>query len=241
MLSMPVCILFFNTLWAKMDSNHRSRKTADLQSAPFGHSGICPSLVTISENAFATTLPFQHPNNVGASCRIRTNDPEITNHVLWPTELKRQRSLCAVTVVKRVQMYGFFFNYKTFSTFFLKNMHFYPQKVLKSINHSANDSQKRYSCKSSTHAPNILLFRSYERKISKKTLFAHKKVLNFHWGYIFQWNLVRFIEEAQNWKPRNFIKKPAANFLPTITDIKPSFWRPRHASLAPSFFTQVLL
>ena len=31
-----------NVLWAKMDSNHRSRKTADLQSAPFGHSGICP-------------------------------------------------------------------------------------------------------------------------------------------------------------------------------------------------------
>ena len=28
--------------WAKMDSNHRSRKTADLQSAPFGHSGIRP-------------------------------------------------------------------------------------------------------------------------------------------------------------------------------------------------------
>ena len=26
-----------------------------------------------------------------ASCRIRTNDPEITNHVLWPTELKRQK------------------------------------------------------------------------------------------------------------------------------------------------------
>ena len=29
-------------VWAKMDSNHRSRKTTDLQSAPFGHSGICP-------------------------------------------------------------------------------------------------------------------------------------------------------------------------------------------------------
>ena len=26
-----------------MDSNHRRRKPADLQSAPFGHSGICPS------------------------------------------------------------------------------------------------------------------------------------------------------------------------------------------------------
>ena len=24
-----------------------------------------------------------------ASCRIRTNDPEITNHVLWPAELER--------------------------------------------------------------------------------------------------------------------------------------------------------
>ena len=32
----------FNFQWAKMDSNHRRRKPADLQSAPFGHSGICP-------------------------------------------------------------------------------------------------------------------------------------------------------------------------------------------------------
>ena len=30
------------TPWAQMDSNHRRRKPADLQSAPFGHSGICP-------------------------------------------------------------------------------------------------------------------------------------------------------------------------------------------------------
>ncbi len=33
---------FRNLKWAKMDSNHRRRKPADLQSAPFGHSGICP-------------------------------------------------------------------------------------------------------------------------------------------------------------------------------------------------------
>ena len=38
---------FRNFLWAKMDSNHRSRKTADLQSAPFGHSGICPFALKI--------------------------------------------------------------------------------------------------------------------------------------------------------------------------------------------------
>ena len=29
--------------WAKMDSNHRRYKPADLQSAPFGRSGICPN------------------------------------------------------------------------------------------------------------------------------------------------------------------------------------------------------
>ena len=41
-------------LWAKMDSNHRRRKPADLQSAPFGHSGICPFAI---ERSFST-LPF---------------------------------------------------------------------------------------------------------------------------------------------------------------------------------------
>ncbi len=38
-----------------------------------------------------------------ASCRIRTNDPEITNHVLWPTELKRPATtnyLCYVPVLE---------------------------------------------------------------------------------------------------------------------------------------------
>ena len=34
-----------------------------------------------------------------ASCRIRTNDPEITNHVLWPTELKRHVSIFSFTSV----------------------------------------------------------------------------------------------------------------------------------------------
>ena len=35
-------------MWAKMDSNHRRRKPADLQSAPFGHSGICPFTICVS-------------------------------------------------------------------------------------------------------------------------------------------------------------------------------------------------
>ena len=35
----------FNTFkwWGRMDSNHRKRKLADLQSAPFGHSGTPPN------------------------------------------------------------------------------------------------------------------------------------------------------------------------------------------------------
>ena len=38
-------IVIASVRWAKMDSNHRRRKPADLQSAPFGHSGICPFCV----------------------------------------------------------------------------------------------------------------------------------------------------------------------------------------------------
>ena len=43
-------------LWAKMDSNHRSRKTADLQSAPFGHSGICPNGLSFERRCKGTTF-----------------------------------------------------------------------------------------------------------------------------------------------------------------------------------------
>ena len=69
-------------MWVVMDSNHRRRKPADLQSAPFGHSGNHPKKFQY--------LAIPPRLEGGASCRIRTNDPEITNHVLWPTELKRR-------------------------------------------------------------------------------------------------------------------------------------------------------
>ena len=38
----PLPRVYIN-VWVRMDSNHRSRETADLQSAPFGHSGTHPS------------------------------------------------------------------------------------------------------------------------------------------------------------------------------------------------------
>ena len=39
-------VLLSGSWWEKMDSNHRRYKPADLQSAPFGHSGILPFLVS---------------------------------------------------------------------------------------------------------------------------------------------------------------------------------------------------
>ena len=37
----------FSKMWVVMDSNHRRRKPADLQSAPFGHSGNHPFRASI--------------------------------------------------------------------------------------------------------------------------------------------------------------------------------------------------
>ena len=112
-----------NWLWAKMDSNHRRNYPADLQSAPFGHSGIRPCIRGKPPPA-PGSLPAAVSNLFRASCRIRTNDPEITNHVLWPTELKRrifnfllQRGAClfpfAVAKLSKI-----FYSHKIFWTIF---------------------------------------------------------------------------------------------------------------------------
>ena len=44
-----------------MDSNHRSRKTAELQSAPFGHSGNCPNniLILLIKNIVEPLVGFE--------------------------------------------------------------------------------------------------------------------------------------------------------------------------------------
>ena len=55
--------------WERMDSDHRSRKTTDLQSAPFGRSGTPPYSVMSCGG--------------GAGGRIRTPDLLITNQLLY--------------------------------------------------------------------------------------------------------------------------------------------------------------
>ena len=54
--------------WERVDSNHRSRKTTDLQSAPFGRSGTLPHLFNLKG---------------GAGGRTRTPDLLITNQLLY--------------------------------------------------------------------------------------------------------------------------------------------------------------
>ena len=103
-----------------MDSNHRRRTPADLQSAPFGHSGnfpcfspvrnwhglfpFYPGLTSLRSTCVSrrSSFPFGEafvlpPLVVLASAfradgGIRTHDQLITNQLLWPTELHRQYS-----------------------------------------------------------------------------------------------------------------------------------------------------
>ena len=103
-----------------MDSNHRSRKTADLQSAPFGHSGNHPFLFSSAQRLCACFPQMLCLALFGSSCRIRTNDPEITNHVLWPTELKRRFfSLTSrLASLKRCKVKHIFLYTKKYTIFF---------------------------------------------------------------------------------------------------------------------------
>ena len=91
-------------VWEVMDSNHRRRTPADLQSAPFGHSGNFPYIALLDRAAIGSipcfAVPPAHPPRQGrsrlphrllrADGGIRTHDQLITNQLLWPTELHRQ-------------------------------------------------------------------------------------------------------------------------------------------------------
>ena len=88
-------------LWEVMDSNHRRRTPADLQSAPFGHSGNFPYTVPASQGSRGDSArapkrrcPGYRVRRLGirADGGIRTHDQLITNQLLWPTELHRQYS-----------------------------------------------------------------------------------------------------------------------------------------------------
>ena len=68
--------------------------------------------------ALVSPLPYKW-----ASRGIRTHDPEITNHVLWPTELCRRYS----TFVTECKSITFFLTTKIFSSFFYYFFSIYSQ------------------------------------------------------------------------------------------------------------------
>ena len=49
--------------WERMDSDHRSRKTTDLQSAPFGHSGTPPNVPLLLEASLFLVLTGNSSQN----------------------------------------------------------------------------------------------------------------------------------------------------------------------------------
>ena len=61
----------------EVDSNHRSKYAADLQSVPFGHSGIHPYKINHLSYRFRSVLSI-----VQADDRTRTDNLLITNQLL---------------------------------------------------------------------------------------------------------------------------------------------------------------
>ena len=75
-------------MWAEKDSNLRSRKTADLQSAPVGRLGICPEIHKMKNCTDFTEMvrygeAFLILLHTRATCRNRTSDLLITNQLLY--------------------------------------------------------------------------------------------------------------------------------------------------------------
>ena len=93
-------------LWAKMDSNHRRHKPADLQSAPFGHSGIRPALSLLSDSN-------QRPRDYKS--RALAN---------WAKEAFSYSQVFTQDP-KRVQSYAFIFISQIFHIIFFQKILFY--------------------------------------------------------------------------------------------------------------------
>ena len=90
---LPHSLLEAIVWWAVMDSNHRRRKPAELQSAPFGHSGNCPFrfLHCKGTNYFSTVQIGRHIFSAVSAASAP----------LFPSEPPARSSACAIVSVVR--------------------------------------------------------------------------------------------------------------------------------------------
>ncbi len=88
--------------WARMDSNHR-RYNQQIYSLPH-----LATLVLAQKHCLKCAQAER------ADGRIRTVDPEITNHVLWPAELHRQVCQCPFLSKRTANIGNFSENQKRF-------------------------------------------------------------------------------------------------------------------------------
>ncbi len=107
--ALPLSYTRLKEVWAGMDSNHRRRLPADLQSAAFNHSATDPVLlIDIIENSFLPITTF----NIGiGTClnhnfkhlsHLQDSNPRPTDYksVALPAELRWQSVLIASSFLK---------------------------------------------------------------------------------------------------------------------------------------------
>ena len=69
--------------WERVDSNHRRHTPADLQSAPFVHSGTLPESFSVAVKVQPASRGSARPLSCQASGGIRTRNPGFTKAVLY--------------------------------------------------------------------------------------------------------------------------------------------------------------
>ncbi len=102
MLSVPRNFSFPDSKkWAVMDSNHRRRKPADLQSAPFGHSGNCPAKMRCKDTFYFFFVQTLREKSIIFMAVTAASSP------LFPYRPPERSSACCIfSVVNMPKMNG---------------------------------------------------------------------------------------------------------------------------------------
>ena len=151
-----------------MDSNHRRHTPADLQSAPFGHSGIFPICCPVPKTAVRLEVCPDHRPRFRADGGIRTPDQLITNQLLWPTELHRHFYRFGL------QKYELFFYPQNFcwKFAFCFQCSLKERSIYVPVCHARHSGEMEIGCKDNNNKQSAKPYRHFFCNISH-ILFAH--------------------------------------------------------------------